>query len=83
MFVNLVLCFHLLCSYYGLSVWFPDQIKHLQYEEYMDQTKIFYRETIEYFHFNFSLKNQIHREGRYINDRYGFSFLFIHIGQAT
>ncbi|XP_060796450.1 synaptic vesicle glycoprotein 2Ba [Neoarius graeffei] len=65
-----IVWFTMAFGYYGLSVWFPDQIKHLQYEEYMDHTKIFYREKIEYFHFNFSLKNQIHREGRYINDRF-------------
>lgn len=27
-------------SYYGLSVWFPDMIKHLQYEEYQDKAKV-------------------------------------------
>lgn len=28
------------CSYYGLSVWFPDMIKHLQYEEYQSKVKV-------------------------------------------
>lgn len=27
-------------SYYGLSVWFPDMIKHLQYEEYESKVKV-------------------------------------------
>lgn len=27
-------------SYYGLSVWFPDMIKHLQYEEYKTKVKV-------------------------------------------
>lgn len=27
-------------SYYGLSVWFPDMIKHLQYEEYEAKVKV-------------------------------------------
>lgn len=27
-------------SYYGLSVWFPDMIKHLQYEEYQSKVKV-------------------------------------------
>lgn len=56
-------------SYYGLAVWFPDMIKHLQYEEYQSKVKNFPRERIENFHFNFSLENQIHRDGKYINDK--------------
>lgn len=68
-FVNLLSCFHSRLSYYGLSVWFPDQIKHLEYEEYKLKTKTFNKEKIESFHFNFSLKNQIHQEGQYINDK--------------
>ena len=27
-------------SYYGLSVWFPDMIKHLQYEEYESRVMV-------------------------------------------
>lgn len=49
--VQIVVCVHalrscrswyLLCflSYYGLSVWFPDMIKHLQYEEYESKVKV-------------------------------------------
>ncbi|KAM4618582.1 synaptic vesicle glycoprotein 2B-like [Polymixia lowei] len=57
-------------SYYGLSVWFPDMIKHLQYEEYESQVKVFHREHVTGFHFNFSLENQIHKEGEYIQDKF-------------
>lgn len=35
--MDLILC---VCSYYGLSVWFPDMIKHLQYEEYQSKVKV-------------------------------------------
>ncbi|KAG7273197.1 hypothetical protein CRUP_018001 [Coryphaenoides rupestris] len=55
-------------SYYGLSVWFPDMIKHLQNEEYDARVKIFHREHVRNIRFNFSLENQIHREGEYIRD---------------
>ncbi len=57
-------------SFYGLSVWFPDMIKHLQHEEYESKLKVFHREKVEQFHFNFSLENQVHKEGEYINDKY-------------
>ncbi|XP_053491405.1 synaptic vesicle glycoprotein 2Ba [Ictalurus furcatus] len=63
-----IVWFTMAFGYYGLSVWFPDQIKHLQYEEYESKTKIFNKDKIEHFHFNFSLKNQIHTEGHYISD---------------
>uniref|UniRef100_A0A8C8JIV5 Major facilitator superfamily (MFS) profile domain-containing protein n=1 Tax=Oncorhynchus tshawytscha TaxID=74940 RepID=A0A8C8JIV5_ONCTS len=56
--------------YYGLGVWFPDMIKYLQQEEYESKVKVFHRERVERFHFNFSLENQIHREGEYINDKF-------------
>ncbi|KAF4083006.1 hypothetical protein AMELA_G00135020 [Ameiurus melas] len=63
-----IVWFTMAFGYYGLSVWFPDQIKHLEYEEYESKTKIFNKDKIEHFHFNFSLKNQIHTEGHYIRD---------------
>ncbi|KAK3533716.1 hypothetical protein QTP70_023968 [Hemibagrus guttatus] len=63
-----IVWFTMAFGYYGLSVWFPDQIKHLQYEEYESKTQIFMNDKIEYFHFNFSLKNQIHQEGHYNHD---------------
>uniref|UniRef100_A0A8C6UEK2 Synaptic vesicle glycoprotein 2Bb n=1 Tax=Neogobius melanostomus TaxID=47308 RepID=A0A8C6UEK2_9GOBI len=56
--------------YYGLSVWFPDMIKHLQYEEYDSKVKVFHKERVENFHFNFSLENQVHKEGEYIRDKF-------------
>ncbi|XP_047200723.1 synaptic vesicle glycoprotein 2B-like [Girardinichthys multiradiatus] len=65
-----VIWFCMAFSYYGLSVWFPDMIKHLQYEEYKAKVKTFHRERVENFHFNFSLENQIHKEGEYIRDRF-------------
>lgn len=57
------------CRYYGLSVWFPDVIKHLQADEYASRVKIHSNERIEDFTFNFTLENQIHRNGVFLNDR--------------
>ncbi|KAI7812155.1 synaptic vesicle glycoprotein 2B [Triplophysa rosa] len=65
-----VIWFTMAFSYYGLSVWFPDMIKHLQHEEYESKLKVFHREKVEQFHFNFSLENQVHKEGEYINDKF-------------
>lgn len=56
-------------SYHGLGVWFPDMIKYMQFEEYEAKVRVFHRERVERFHFNFSLVNQIHREGEYIHDK--------------
>lgn len=56
-------------SYSGLSVWFPDMVKMMQFEEYESKTKVFHREKVERFHFNFTLANQLHKEGEYIHDR--------------
>ncbi|XP_029442079.1 synaptic vesicle glycoprotein 2C [Rhinatrema bivittatum] len=57
-------------GYYGLSVWFPDVIKHLQANEYALRAKHFRNETVEHVTFNFTLENQIHVNGNYINDRF-------------
>ncbi|XP_072288752.1 synaptic vesicle glycoprotein 2Ca [Eucyclogobius newberryi] len=57
-------------GYYGLSVWFPDVIKHLQADEYASKVKIHTNESIEDFTFNFTLENQIHKNGIFINDRF-------------
>jgi len=57
-------------SYYGLSVWFPDVIKHLQSDEYASRVKHFHNEEVSHFVFNFTLENQIHNNGQYINDRF-------------
>ncbi|KAG7468177.1 hypothetical protein MATL_G00140100 [Megalops atlanticus] len=65
-----IIWFTMAFSYYGLSVWFPDMIKYLQYEEYESKVKLFHRERVEHFHFNFSLENQVHKEGEYINDKF-------------
>uniref|UniRef100_A0A4W6F9G2 Synaptic vesicle glycoprotein 2Bb n=1 Tax=Lates calcarifer TaxID=8187 RepID=A0A4W6F9G2_LATCA len=46
-FVTLLMAIIWFCmafSYYGLSVWFPDMIKHLQYEEYRSKVKLFHNE---------------------------------------
>ncbi|KAK2888017.1 synaptic vesicle glycoprotein 2C-like isoform X1 [Channa argus] len=62
--------FTLSFGYYGLSVWFPDVIKHLQADEYASRVKIHTNERIEDFTFNFTLENQIHRNGVFLNDRF-------------
>uniref|UniRef100_A0AAQ4Q719 Synaptic vesicle glycoprotein 2Ca n=1 Tax=Gasterosteus aculeatus aculeatus TaxID=481459 RepID=A0AAQ4Q719_GASAC len=56
--------------YYGLSVWFPDVIKHLQADDYASKVKVHSNERIEDFTFNFTLENQIHKNGLFINDRF-------------
>uniref|UniRef100_A0A4W3GD22 Synaptic vesicle glycoprotein 2Ca n=1 Tax=Callorhinchus milii TaxID=7868 RepID=A0A4W3GD22_CALMI len=67
-FLNLF--YIVLYSYYGLSVWFPDVIKHLQADEYASRVKRFDGERVEDFVFNFTLENQIHLNGEYIRDRF-------------
>ncbi|NXR40387.1 SV2C protein, partial [Zosterops hypoxanthus] len=62
--------FTLSFGYYGLSVWFPDVIKHLQSDEYASRVKHFRNEEVSHFVFNFTLENQIHTNGEYINDRF-------------
>ncbi|XP_077571697.1 synaptic vesicle glycoprotein 2C-like isoform X1 [Stigmatopora nigra] len=57
-------------GYYGLSVWFPDVIKHLQADEYASKVQLHNNERIENFTFNFTLENQIHKNGLFINDRF-------------
>uniref|UniRef100_M3ZNK7 Synaptic vesicle glycoprotein 2A n=1 Tax=Xiphophorus maculatus TaxID=8083 RepID=M3ZNK7_XIPMA len=56
------------CSYYGLTVWFPDMIKYIQKQEYESRTKTFTKERVEHVTFNFTLENQVHRDGYYFND---------------
>ncbi|XP_063052247.1 synaptic vesicle glycoprotein 2B [Engraulis encrasicolus] len=65
-----IIWFTMAFSYYGLAVWFPDMIKHLQYEEYKEKARVFHREKVKNFHFNFSLENQLHKEGEYIGDKF-------------
>ncbi|XP_029371933.1 synaptic vesicle glycoprotein 2C-like isoform X1 [Echeneis naucrates] len=62
--------FTLSFGYYGLSVWFPDVIKHLQADEYASRVKIHNDERIEDFTFNFTLENQIQRNSVFMNDRF-------------
>uniref|UniRef100_A0A3P8U0M1 Synaptic vesicle glycoprotein 2A n=1 Tax=Amphiprion percula TaxID=161767 RepID=A0A3P8U0M1_AMPPE len=56
-------------SYYGLTVWFPDMIKYLQKQEYSSRTKVFVKEEVKHITFNFTLENQVHRQGEYFNDK--------------
>ncbi|KAJ7988556.1 hypothetical protein DPEC_G00324790 [Dallia pectoralis] len=65
-----VVWFTLSFGYYGLSVWFPDVIHHLQSDEYASRVKIHNNERLEDFTFNFTLENQIHTNGVFINDRF-------------
>ncbi|XP_072517567.1 synaptic vesicle glycoprotein 2C [Salminus brasiliensis] len=65
-----IVWFSLSFGYYGLSVWFPDVIKHLQADEYASRVKIHSNERIEDFTFNFTLENQVHSNGLFINDRF-------------
>uniref|UniRef100_A0A665X1U7 Synaptic vesicle glycoprotein 2C-like n=1 Tax=Echeneis naucrates TaxID=173247 RepID=A0A665X1U7_ECHNA len=63
-------CRRCVSRYYGLSVWFPDVIKHLQADEYASRVKIHNDERIEDFTFNFTLENQIQRNSVFMNDRF-------------
>uniref|UniRef100_A0A4W5LLK2 Synaptic vesicle glycoprotein 2A n=1 Tax=Hucho hucho TaxID=62062 RepID=A0A4W5LLK2_9TELE len=56
--------------YYGLTVWFPDMIKYIQKQEYASRTKFFTKERVEHVTFNFTLENQVHRQGQYFNDKF-------------
>uniref|UniRef100_A0A4W4E2W1 Major facilitator superfamily (MFS) profile domain-containing protein n=1 Tax=Electrophorus electricus TaxID=8005 RepID=A0A4W4E2W1_ELEEL len=58
-----IVWFSLSFGFYGLSVWFPDVIKHLQADEYASRVKIHSTERIEDFTFNFTLENQVHSNG--------------------
>uniref|UniRef100_A0A3Q1BWK9 Major facilitator superfamily (MFS) profile domain-containing protein n=1 Tax=Amphiprion ocellaris TaxID=80972 RepID=A0A3Q1BWK9_AMPOC len=81
--IKLTSLFHQLClfvkakpsfisssSYYGLTVWFPDMIKYLQKQEYSSRTKVFVKEEVKHITFNFTLENQVHRQGEYFNDKF-------------
>ncbi|XP_025063938.1 synaptic vesicle glycoprotein 2C [Alligator sinensis] len=62
--------FTLSFGYYGLSVWFPDVIKHLQSEKYASEVHRFYGKKYIDTNFNFTLENQIHIDGEFTNDRF-------------
>ncbi|XP_029431624.1 synaptic vesicle glycoprotein 2B [Rhinatrema bivittatum] len=65
-----VVWFTLALSYYGLTVWFPDMIRYLQDEAYAARAKIFLSEQVQNFTFNFTLENQVHKNGHYVNDKF-------------
>ncbi|GAA6109051.1 synaptic vesicle glycoprotein 2Ca [Tachysurus ichikawai] len=65
-----IVWFTLSFGYYGLSVWFPDVIKHLQADDYASKVQRHTNEQTEGFTFNFTLENQIHTNGAFINDRF-------------
>ncbi|EOB03113.1 Synaptic vesicle glycoprotein 2B, partial [Anas platyrhynchos] len=65
-----VVWFTMALSYYGLIVWFPDMIRYFQEEEYESRVKIFDEEEVSHFTFNFTLENQVHRNGEYRNDKF-------------
>ncbi|XP_061885164.1 synaptic vesicle glycoprotein 2A isoform X1 [Entelurus aequoreus] len=69
-YMMMAVWFSMSFSYYGLTVWFPDMIKYLQKQEYSSRTKIFLKEKVEHVTFNFTLENQIHRQGEYFNDKF-------------
>uniref|UniRef100_UPI00358F7B2D synaptic vesicle glycoprotein 2C-like n=1 Tax=Myxine glutinosa TaxID=7769 RepID=UPI00358F7B2D len=57
-------------GYFGLSIWFPKMIQQLQDEEYDSRVKIFDVEQVKDFTFNFTLENQIHLHGKFVNVRF-------------
>lgn len=57
------------CSYYGLTVWFPDMIKYIQRQEYDSRTKTFTKERMDHATLNFTMENQVHRQGHFFNDK--------------
>lgn len=65
---NVFLCSH---RYYGLSVWFPDVIKHLQSDEYALLTRNVQKDKYANFSINFTMENQIHTGMEYDNGRCG------------
>uniref|UniRef100_A0A4W4E8E9 Major facilitator superfamily (MFS) profile domain-containing protein n=1 Tax=Electrophorus electricus TaxID=8005 RepID=A0A4W4E8E9_ELEEL len=65
-----IVWFTLSFGYYGLSVWFPDVIKHLQADDYASKVQRHNNVRIEDFMFNFTLENQIHTNSLFINTRF-------------
>lgn len=57
------------CSYYGLTVWFPDMIRYFQDEEYKSKMKVFFGEHVHGATINFTMENQIHQHGKLVNDK--------------
>ncbi|XP_070968533.1 synaptic vesicle glycoprotein 2A-like [Oncorhynchus clarkii lewisi] len=69
-FMMMAVWFTMSFSYYGLTVWFPDMIKYIQKQDYASRTKSFTKERVEHVTFNFTLENQVHRQGQYFNDKF-------------
>ncbi|KAM9783145.1 synaptic vesicle glycoprotein 2A [Neosynchiropus ocellatus] len=69
-YMMMAVWFSMSFSYYGLTVWFPDMIKYLQKQEYSSRTKVFVKEKVQHVTFNFTLENQVHRQGEYFNDKF-------------
>uniref|UniRef100_A0AAY4DUM9 Synaptic vesicle glycoprotein 2A n=1 Tax=Denticeps clupeoides TaxID=299321 RepID=A0AAY4DUM9_9TELE len=69
-YMMMAVWFSMSFSYYGLTVWFPDMIKYLQKQEYNSRTKVFIKEKVEHVTFNFTLENQVHRNGEYFNNKF-------------
>lgn len=44
-------------------------IKYLQSIDYASRTRVFVDERVAHVTFNFTLENQIHRDGKYFNDK--------------
>nr|XP_020667832.1 synaptic vesicle glycoprotein 2B [Pogona vitticeps] len=65
-----IVWFTMALSYYGLIVWFPDMIRYYQEETYKSREKIFIEESVKDITFNFTLENQVHKNGTYINDKF-------------
>lgn len=57
------------CRYYGLSVWFPDVIKHLQSDGYALLTRNVQRDRYANFSINFTMENQVHTGMEYDHGR--------------
>ncbi|KAL8197458.1 UNVERIFIED_CONTAM: Synaptic vesicle glycoprotein 2B [Gekko kuhli] len=64
-----IVWFTMALSYYGLIVWFPDMIRYYQEEAYKSREKNFHNEEVKHFTFNFTLENQVHKNGTYFNDK--------------
>uniref|UniRef100_A0A8C6M9N4 Synaptic vesicle glycoprotein 2Bb n=1 Tax=Nothobranchius furzeri TaxID=105023 RepID=A0A8C6M9N4_NOTFU len=54
-----IIWFCMAFSYYGLSVWFPDMIKHLQHEEYESRLKVRKRVVTEVIYYFLSFRSEI------------------------
>lgn len=58
-------------------------IKYLQKQEYSSRTKVFVKEKVEHVTFNFTLENQVHRQGEYFNDKWVSCIPFGSVGLSN